>query len=265
LSNNQDYFDILFGLLERADESSIEAWSLIQKLVTNPTIYEKLLSLNLKVDQDKNTDWSSLTSNNIFKLLYIFQIMESLINKDNSSEKEIVKMFKGKDSLKDCVFVILLGEQIDTTADVKEPPMKEFTVSELLPKQKKPDEQNDILETWMLRFLKIGGFEYVYSLLLEHQNEIKQMSDFQKHFLSFVLNILTIFMSAAFMAIAPKPAATEDKPEEEKKEEDKNDKEEKKEEKEEKKEDKDDKTEQKEENECTIEQLSAQLDKDFCK
>jgi len=90
LAHNPEYFDCLFALLDRPDDSSKEAWNLIQKLVTNPTIQSKIMHLNVDKNEKGEYDWDSLIdTKSIFKLLYMFQIIESLIEEGGESNLEI--------------------------------------------------------------------------------------------------------------------------------------------------------------------------------
>ena len=87
LSNKHEYFDLLFSLLDNDDPVSLEAWNLIQSLSTSPEIYEKILKLNIKNDANGNPDWEDfIGTKSIYKLLYIFQIIESLIEEGGDSQ-----------------------------------------------------------------------------------------------------------------------------------------------------------------------------------
>jgi len=52
----------------------------------------------------------------------------------------------------------------------------------------------------MLNFLKRKGFEFSYNLFFVYK---KSDNKFAKIFLGFLLNILRIFITAAFMAVEP--------------------------------------------------------------
>lgn len=87
LSNKHEYFDLLFSLLDNDDPVSLEAWNLIQSLSTSPEIYEKILKLNIKNDANGNPDWEDfIGTKSIYKLLYIFQIIESLIEEGGDTQ-----------------------------------------------------------------------------------------------------------------------------------------------------------------------------------
>jgi len=61
----------------------------------------------------------------------------------------------------------------------------------------------------MLNFLKHKGFEFAYGLFMEFQKE-SEMTSFDKNFLSFLLGILRVFVTAAFMAQEPNVACVID-------------------------------------------------------
>ena len=58
LSANSSQFEVLFGLLDRQDETSEDVWSLIRMLATNQHLYEQVLSLIKIKDEQGKIDWS---------------------------------------------------------------------------------------------------------------------------------------------------------------------------------------------------------------
>ena len=69
------------------------------------------------------------------------------------------------------------------------------------------DEKEDLKKQWMIKFLEMKGFQYSYNLFMEFQNKTgKQLNMFEKNFLGFILKILRVFITAAFIAIEPSVA-----------------------------------------------------------
>jgi hypothetical protein len=221
LSHEQKYFDALFGLLDRPDESSQQAWNLIQKLVTNPTIHYKILNLNVEKKENGEYNWDSLIdTNSIFKLLYMFQIIESLIEEGGETQAEICKVYKNKEQTKDtskpAAPTTQKSNDDDDKAKEKEKDQEEnkpleYLVSELLASNQKDreehlkqeSEQKELKKTWIFRFLEKKGFEFSYDLFSKNQTDIGGMNNFQKNFLGFLLKILRIFITSAFLAVEP--------------------------------------------------------------
>jgi hypothetical protein len=72
------------------------------------------------------------------------------------------------------------------------------------PKAEEPQEDPDkeLKKEWMISFLKKEGFEFVYGLFMKIQAQ-GELNSFQKNFMGFILKILRIFITAAFMATEP--------------------------------------------------------------
>ncbi len=97
ISRNQEYFDLLIKLLERNDDSSIETWTFIQMLVTNPKIYRNVLELNH--EKDKKIDWNHFfDSNSVNKLLYTMQIIEAIMEEGESQGQSKISLIEEKEN-----------------------------------------------------------------------------------------------------------------------------------------------------------------------
>ena len=233
LSHTPEYFDCLFSLLDRPDDSSKEAWKLIQKLVTNPVLESKILSLNIEKNDQGEYDWDTLIdTKSIFKLLYMFQIVESLIEEGGDEASEVCKVYKNKEpaKAKDARTQQSAGqsnkkqEEEDEKQKEKDNKKKaedenkpaEFLVSELLTYseqvenideiKKQEAEQKELKKTWIFRFLEKNGFGFAYGLFSQKQKDIRDMNAFEKIFLGFILKILRIFITSAFLAVEPEVA-----------------------------------------------------------
>ena len=68
-------------------------------------------------------------------------------------------------------------------------------------------ENQEIKKEWMMHFLEKKEFEFSYSLLHKYQST---ENSFQQIFLGFILKILRIFITAAFMATEPEDFDTTD-------------------------------------------------------
>jgi len=91
LSNNRQYFDLFFELLEAGDSQvGAKVWRLIDRLPTNQTLSQKILTLESK-DASGQQDWSTIFPTKFIKLLYSLQIMDKnkLMDKlDGEDQKE---------------------------------------------------------------------------------------------------------------------------------------------------------------------------------
>jgi len=227
LSHEQKYFDTLFELLDRTDDSSKEAWNLIQKLVTNPRIQNKIMTLNVEKKADGEYNWDSLIdTKSIFKLLYMFQIIESLIEEGGEDEVEICKVYRNREASKEetpATGPMAKSSQDDEKEKEKERQKEEeaelnkpqeHLVSELLASNQKDKEEvmkhesetKELKKTWIFRFLEKKGFQFSYDLFSNNKTDINNMNSFQKNFLGFLLKILRIFITSAFLAVEPEVA-----------------------------------------------------------
>lgn len=223
LSHKQDYFDALFSLLDRSDDSSKAAWDLIQKLVTNPTIQSNILNLNVQKNEHGKYVWDSLIdTKSIFKLLYMFQIIESLMEEGGDNEAEVCKVYKNKDNSdeKDNRAAGPMSKKAGQDENENQPDKDnkeelenqnrpaEHLVTELLSQNYKNTDdheidQNELIKlrkTWINRFLESGGFEFSYELFSKMKLNGLELNSFQNKFLGFLLGILKIFITSAFIA-----------------------------------------------------------------
>jgi hypothetical protein len=178
LSNKEEYFDLLFDLLNLGvTEINVQAWNLLTQIPVNKKLYKSIKDLEIKEEKD----WDALMdSENMYKLLYSLQIINSLIcSPDN--------------------------DQIDET------------------------ELQERYE-WRLKFLRLGGFDHLLRILLEHsyvedslklqrksrsqrrKNKIEDQNKGKSSFFNFLvnysihqaglymINIIKIFIQASLLA-----------------------------------------------------------------
>jgi hypothetical protein len=176
--------------------SSQEAWKLIVSLSTNPNIYQKILNLDLAPkNSSAMVDWETLIgSTSIYKLLYIFQIFESFMEQGDSSSEGTQK--------KQYIKIIKEGDD----ADKVEPELidlNDIGVSE----ERSMEEQlveNELRKDWSMKFLKNGGFQYIYKLFMDNKKLLTSVTTkFEKDFISFLFKIIRVFIMAAFSAEKP--------------------------------------------------------------
>ena len=95
LANKSEYFDLLFDLLNLGvNEINIQAWNLLTQIPVNKKLYSNIMKLNI----NKKEDWNALMdSQNMYKLLYSLQIINSLIcspDKDTVEESELQERYE---------------------------------------------------------------------------------------------------------------------------------------------------------------------------
>lgn len=74
LAHNEELFNTIFYLQDLDEAIAKEAFNFLCLISTNPTIYKQVLFA------DEKTDWNSLLNEtNIYKLIYILQIVESFL------------------------------------------------------------------------------------------------------------------------------------------------------------------------------------------
>ena len=76
ISEKPEWFGMLMRLLDVHGEVANNSWNFLKTLCTNPYIYSKVLRL----DKNEKFDWSEIfDKNNVFRMLYSLQILESLL------------------------------------------------------------------------------------------------------------------------------------------------------------------------------------------
>ena len=88
ISKNQEYFDLLMGILDRRDAASESSWDLIQMLATNEVLYKRVLELDIAKGNDQKIDWNKFfDKSSVYKLLYTLQIVEAVMEDSHSGER----------------------------------------------------------------------------------------------------------------------------------------------------------------------------------
>lgn len=86
ISQNQDQFDTLIGLLKRQDASTQNCWELIRMLATNQNMYNKVLNIKLSDDKAKENEfWAKFfESGSVQKRSYQYEIVEALMEENQA-------------------------------------------------------------------------------------------------------------------------------------------------------------------------------------
>ena len=76
ITTNQEYFKLLFSLLDFGGKIAIEAWKLLNRLPTSPDVFRNLVELK-GVRNSQSRDWNLIIdSKSNYKLLYALYAIE---------------------------------------------------------------------------------------------------------------------------------------------------------------------------------------------
>lgn len=153
LTKSQEFFKIIFELLDKEEAIAREAYSFLSVIGTNLELHKKLI---LIYDNEKASWEELINSKSIFRSLYILEIIQSLIqNKDLNaeSEKEMNSIF---DIFIDCN---LSQEEISKK-----------------------------LQDWKMNFIKYNGLEY----LLEMINNLINLENFSIDISSSIVSLVEV-------------------------------------------------------------------------
>ena len=166
LTMNQEYFKLIFSLLDYGGKIAIEAWKLLNRLPTSPELFKEIIELKgVRGEQSKNWDLI-LDSNSIYKLLYTLHVIEFLMEDENE-----------KDPGEESILEILSSD---------DPKIQEYK------------------KQWRADFIANGGFEHLFRIFNKFtKKETVLLSIFDKHILSFILKILKNYLTATFAFKVP--------------------------------------------------------------
>ena len=166
ISTSEEYFKMIFSLLDYGGKIAIEAWNLLNRLPTSPEIFKVIIQLEgVRGQQKKNWDLI-LDSNSIYKLLYTLHVIEFLMEDENEKDagEESVLDFFGKD----------------------DPKFQEYK------------------KQWRSDFIENGGFEHLFQIFNQTTKKgTSSLSIFDKNVLSFILKILKNYLTATFAKKVP--------------------------------------------------------------
>ena len=166
LTTNQEYFKLIFSLLDYGGKIAIEAWKLLNRLPTSPEIFKEIIQLKgVRGEQKKNWELI-LDSNSIYRLLYTLHVIEFLMEDENekdSAEEPALEIFSSDD-----------------------PKFQEYK------------------KQWRSDFIENGGFEHLFQIFNKFtQKDTTSLSIFDKNILSFILKILKNYLTATFANKVP--------------------------------------------------------------
>jgi len=232
LTNNQRNFEMLFKILDIGGNLASQAWSLISRLPTNPMLFNKLLSLE-DISNGTSTFGDLLDTNSNYRLLYLLQIMEFLMEDQVSEEevanKEVSDNNEGEQEDEKKEENLEEDTETDAEADIVPGPIGPGKKDASKEKKKGPElvklkihersnndlfssDDNRLLKTkWPTTFLRHGGFKQIYKILNQFDLEnlgVSQSSSgdanlFAKNCLSYVLKIMRVFLLAGFRTQEP--------------------------------------------------------------
>jgi len=165
LSHNETFFNILFYLQDLHESIANEAFDFLCTITTNPVIYKQILNWGI---EELNTNVNDLFHNeNIFKLIYSLQIIESFIE-DIEIESVGVDTFTNEESI--------LG-----LTDVSLEKVREIKIE------------------WMKRFVNAGGFKELVSILNAKLSEknFNSIKTINKKCLDLLIKITRIFFNSS--------------------------------------------------------------------
>jgi len=88
LSTNEEYFSLIFSLLDFGGKIAIEAWKLLNRLPTSPKIFADVVTLK-GVRETADKKWELiLDPNSAYKMLYALHVIEYLMEDDEEEANE---------------------------------------------------------------------------------------------------------------------------------------------------------------------------------
>ena len=179
LSANQTYFDTLFSLLDRNDESTPEVWDLVRMLNTNKQTFMQVLSL--QASADKGIDWSKVfEDDSLYKQIYKQEIIMAVMEEDQEGMDQRVV-------ITDCV-----DETLDFLPEVEE--------------EKKADEQEaqdlkSLKVKWSEHFVTDGGITFAVEKLLNRGiPQVDQLTMADLKDIAFFVTLTKVFITGALSA-----------------------------------------------------------------
>lgn len=178
LSTNTEYFHLLFSLLGYGDQVAVEAWKLLNRLPTSPQIFADIVQLKgvRDVPESEKTWRHILDSSSSYKLLYALHVIEYLMEDEEEKENKVEEANKNVEG--------------------------EDTASQLL--WSRNPELVKYKKTWQTDFIYYKGFDHLFQIFnsLAQKNH-QTRGPFDKSILSFILKILSNYLTATFAGTVP--------------------------------------------------------------
>ena len=169
LSTNNQYFPLLFSLLDHGGKLAVETWKLLNRLPTSPQTYVDIVQLTgVREAADKERDWKHvLDPSSSYKLLYALQLIEYLM------ENEHIEANKRDEGAQE--------ERSEELLETKDPKFEEHK------------------KNWQADFISYGGLDYLFKIFHRFVGkDHNELGTFDKNILSFILKILSNYLSATF-------------------------------------------------------------------
>jgi len=164
ISQDDQYFSIIFSLLDMGGKIATEAWKLLNRLPTSKQIYQDIVQLKgIRDENEKN--WNLiLNTESTYKLLYSLHAIEYLMEDDGDDEEDEESNF----------------------LSLQDPKMLEYK------------------KNWRADFIVYGGFDHLFKIFNKYANkDHKNLTIFEKNIMSFVLKILKNYLAATFASTVP--------------------------------------------------------------
>ena len=173
ISANDEYFQLIFSLLNFGGKISIEAWKLLNRLPTSPQVFADVVMLKgvREAEGPAARDWNSILDlSSKYRLLYALHMIEYLMEDDETDQDEESEE----------------KSQIGQLLFAKNPKLLEYK------------------KTWQADFIVYGGFEHLFKIFnIFAKKDSTKLNIFDKNVLSFILKILKNYLSATFAATTP--------------------------------------------------------------
>ena len=173
ISANDEYFELIFSLLDFGGKIAIETWKLLNRLPTSPHMFAEIVLLKgvREATDPAKRDWNHILDlESKYKLLYALHIIEYLMEDDEAETEEEDEGEK----------------QTSQLLWARDPKLQEYK------------------KTWQADFIIYGGFVHLFKIFnIYADKNSKKLNVFDKNILSFVLKILKNYLSATFAATVP--------------------------------------------------------------
>jgi len=165
ISTNEEYFKLIFSLLDFGGKIAIEAWKLLNRLPTSPQIFADIVALHGVRDQAEKKWNNILDPNSAYKMLYALHVIEYLMEDEGEEDSD---------------------EQTSNYLWSSDPKLAEYK------------------KNWRADFIVYGGFDHLFKIFNHFAlKDHKTLSIFDKNILSFILKIMKDYLTAVFASTVP--------------------------------------------------------------
>ncbi|KRW99755.1 Armadillo-type fold [Pseudocohnilembus persalinus] len=196
LSKDEQFFKLIFILLDQKGQVANETWKLVSRLPPSPIIYKKIVALQeVREAQNKEEAWNKyLSLEHKYTLLYNLLVIEHLLesNLESSQQNSGNQIQQG-----------VKKEQIEQDGDQETQQKNENNnnnQNEIVQFFEIEDEKlKKQYEQWDYDFINLGGFDHLIQIFnkLESKN-IAEQDLFNKSVISLVLKIFQNYLLPTF-------------------------------------------------------------------